>query len=400
MTLLPCQSLRTVSRQWHRAPRRWGHRLHSLCSYMAMFPPAMPHVFVRWLTRAGDVVYDPFSGRGTTVLEACLAGRVGLGSDANPLAWILTAAKADPPTAASVARRLSELAASRQRRHRSTEVPPEIRMLFTRRVLEQLTWLQNDLSWSKKVDRYLVATLVGMLHGNANRDGRPRGLSVPMPNTFAMAPGYVRRYIQRHRLKPPEVDVLEALTRRLETFPPPGDDFQQGHAWRQNVRKSIRWPAHTEPAKLVFTSPPYLEVMKYGKFNWIRHWFLRSNPRAVDEHLFSSGSLDRYIAFITEAIDNIRPVLRDDGYCCLVVGDVRRPDREINLASAIAERCVDHTDLRVLGTIRDSLPVQHKVSRIWGRHRGRATRTDRILVLAGPKAKRLGSLSRVEWSPI
>src|SRR5690348_16797637 len=83
---------------WRSAPRRWGHSLHSLCSYMAMFPPTLPHTFIRWLTDVGDVVYDPFSGRGTTVLEACLQQRIGLGSDANPLAWILSSAKANPPT--------------------------------------------------------------------------------------------------------------------------------------------------------------------------------------------------------------------------------------------------------------------------------------------------------------
>src|SRR5688572_13135493 len=94
---------------WQRAPRRWGHRLHAMCSYMAMFPPTLPHYFVRWLTDEGDVVYDPFSGRGTTVLEACLLGRVGLGSDASPLAWVLSSAKAQPPGPAILKRRLAEL---------------------------------------------------------------------------------------------------------------------------------------------------------------------------------------------------------------------------------------------------------------------------------------------------
>src|SRR5438128_1798152 len=96
---------------WKCAPRRWGHALHSLCSYMAMFPPSIPHVFIRWLTAPGDIVYDPFSGRGTTVLEACLQRRVGYGSDANPLAWVLSAAKADPPTRRSLTRRLRQLRA-------------------------------------------------------------------------------------------------------------------------------------------------------------------------------------------------------------------------------------------------------------------------------------------------
>src|SRR5207244_4543779 len=104
-----------LANTWHVAPRRWGHPLHSLCSYLAMFPPTIPHVFVEWLTKPGDTVYDPFSGRGTTALEACLMGRVGMGSDANPLAWLLTAAKVDPPSRTALAARLRELALSKKR---------------------------------------------------------------------------------------------------------------------------------------------------------------------------------------------------------------------------------------------------------------------------------------------
>ncbi len=357
----------------------------------------MPHVFIRWLTEPGEVVYDPFSGRGTTVLEACLAGRVGLGSDANPLAWVLTAAKCDPPRTAPLHNRLASLVLRRpQTRLGDETISPNIRMLFAPSVLDQLTWLRDELDLRRKSDRYLIAVLVGILHGNANRDGRSRGLSVPMPNTFAMAPGYVRRYIRDHNLRPPRIDVIGALAQRVATFPAPGRGFRRGIAWQQDASCEIRWPTNSEPAKLVFTSPPYLQVMKYAKFNWIRHWFLKSDPQAVDQRLFSSGSLERYTAFIARVLKNVRPVLRDDGYCCLVVGDVQTSDREINLARMIAERTLDDSDLHVLGTIRDSVPVQHKVSRIWGSRRGRATRTDRILVLGGPKAKRLPPLPRHE----
>ncbi len=77
-------SLAGPSKHWRRAPRRWVHPLHSLCTYFAMSPPQAPRVLIRWLTKPGDVVYDPFAGRGTAPLEACRMGRVGLGSYANP----------------------------------------------------------------------------------------------------------------------------------------------------------------------------------------------------------------------------------------------------------------------------------------------------------------------------
>jgi DNA methylase len=98
-----------LNKRWRRAPRRWGRPMHSLCSYFAMFPPQVPHVFIRWLTKPGDVVYDPFAGRGTAPMEACRLGRLGAGSDANPLAYILTAAKVDPPDPTDAVTRLAEL---------------------------------------------------------------------------------------------------------------------------------------------------------------------------------------------------------------------------------------------------------------------------------------------------
>ena len=77
MTRTTSPSLDGLPQRWRRDSRRSGHPLHSLCSYFAMFPPQVPHVFIHWLTEPGDVVYDPFAGRGTAPLEACRMARVG-----------------------------------------------------------------------------------------------------------------------------------------------------------------------------------------------------------------------------------------------------------------------------------------------------------------------------------
>jgi site-specific DNA-methyltransferase (adenine-specific) len=137
--------------------------------------------------------------------------------------------------------------------------------------------------------------------------------------------------------------------------------------------------------------------MLYGKLNWIRHWLIGESPKSVDNNLFSSGSLARYLAFLRLAIRNMRAGLRDDGFVCLVIGDVRNGSKEVRLAERVAQHCLGDTDLRVKGIVVDRLPVEHKVSRIWGETKGRATRTDRILVLAAPKARLPGSLPIVSW---
>lgn len=386
---------------WKSAPRRWGNPLHAMASYMAMFPPAIPHTFIRLLTEPGDVVYDPFSGRGTTPLEACLEGRIGLGSDANPLAWLLTAAKTDLPTSAGVSARLKQLRATAGSLP-ATEVPDNISMLFSQATLEALLWLREELDPSRRVDRFLMAVLLGGLHLNARVDGTPRGLTVAMPNTFAMSPNYVRRFIESRGLKAPEADPIEFLSRRAERYPIDGSRYRRGKAWMQDVRRPIRWPKGVPTAKLIFSSPPYLEVMRYGKYNWVRLWFLRRDPALVDASLVSTSSLPRYRDFMGESVANFRRVLRDDGYLCLVLGDVRRSASSESLADVVAQDVMGSTDLRLDSVIVDDLPEGHKVSRIWKGNPGRATKTDRIVVLAAPGARRfrLSQLARLslDWS--
>ena len=390
-------SLKHLPERWHRAPRRWGHQLHSLCSYMAMYPPTIPHVFIRWLTDPGDVVYDPFSGRGTTGLEACLLGRAGYGSDANPLAWILTAAKVDPPTRNSLNRRLNELETSIEP-HSIRAEPEQIQMLFHRRTLGELLWLKRHLNLERRVDRFLMATLLGVLHGKSTKDGSPTGLTVSMPNTFSMAPGYVARYISEHSLKAPKLKVVPFLRQRIESLPLPNAGFRRGAAWLQDARRTPHSRLKRDPAKLILTSPPYLRVVKYGQYNWIRLWLLGHEAKHLDAGLFTTQSIDRYLRFITLVVRRVRTALRDDGYLCLVIGDVRRDDTEVNLAAAVAEAAASNTDFQDLGLITDRLPVQHKVSRIWGPTKGEATRRDRILILGGPDALPPGPLERIQWA--
>src|SRR6266487_5806711 len=98
-----------IAPEWKDQQRLWGHAFHPMCSYLASFPAALAHAFIGRYSRRGDVVLDPFSGRGTTALQACAEGRIGVGNDLNPLAHLLTAAKVQPATPAEAATRLAAL---------------------------------------------------------------------------------------------------------------------------------------------------------------------------------------------------------------------------------------------------------------------------------------------------
>src|SRR5436190_3221134 len=88
------------------ARQRAAHSLHEI-SYRACFKPQLPRFFIERLTTVGNVVYDPFMGRGTTLLEAALLGRVPVGCDVNPLSTVLLRPRLRPPFAEEIAKRLN-----------------------------------------------------------------------------------------------------------------------------------------------------------------------------------------------------------------------------------------------------------------------------------------------------
>lgn len=380
----PGSELDELTLEWRGAPRRWGHPLHSLCSYFAMFPPHVPRVFIEWLTKPGDVVYDPFSGRGTAPLEACRLGREGIGSDANPLAYVLTGAKVDPPTLEAVKARLAHLR-KHQPKSRFDEPPPDdVAMLYTLKVLRQLCWLRGELDVADRTDRFIMATILGLMHANFKPGSPARGLSISMPNTFSMSAGYVKRYIAEHGLKAPDVDVFEMVATKASRMGVPGPVASRGRAWLGDARTP---KALATPARLVFTSPPYLGVIKYGKYNWIRLWMLGHEPKAVDDGLVATASLAKYVQFMAEVLDGAKKAVAHDGYLCLMIGDVtdKSDKTTLNLAETVWENAAKKAGWRRLGVVNDHLPEQHKVSRIWGKgKRGNATKVDRILILAPP----------------
>jgi len=310
-------------------------------------------------------------------------GRIGLGSDANPLAYLLTAAKVNTPSPEEAHSRLAKLRASCMPLD-SSSTPDNIRMLYSNGVLSQLTWLREKLELNRRDDRFIMALLLGVMHANYKLGHPARGLSISMPNTFSMSPGYVRRYIDENGLIPPEIDVFDLLETKLDHMQLPEASAMRGVAWLQDAREPISSLMADRPAKLVFTSPPYLSVIKYGKYNWIRLWMLKQDPKTVDQALVATGSLSKYLEFMKLVISELAPAVREDGYLCLMIGDVRElgTGRITNLAESVWEEAARALGWKLEGIVADRWPIQHKVSRIWKNGRGQATKTDRILILS------------------
>lgn len=386
-----------VPQLWRQPPRMWGHPVHRLCSYFAMFPPQLARVLVEWLSEPEDIVYDPFSGRGTVALESVLAGRVAWAGDANPLAVALSKAKVGLPSARQIEARLAELQSDYSAwrgQVDDTNPPSEIRMLYSPTTLRQLCFLRAKLG-SSQTDEFITAMTLGMLHANHSRSGATRGFSISMPNTFAMSPNYVKSYIKEHKLVPPAVDVFQLLTEKLNRLALPSRSLKRGEAWHCDASNP---PRRKHKAKLLLSSPPYLQVITYAKYNWVRLWYLGHEWRDVDSKLMATGSMERYCSFLESTLDASTRLLSPDAVVALVIGDVRRGDTQLNLASAVVNQVAEPNGWRHLGTVTDEFPVERKVSRIWKSNSGRATKVDRIVLLTRHPSVRLKPLPSINWA--
>lgn len=364
---------------------------HSLCSYLGAFPPALASYFIKYFTDEGDLVFDPFAGRGTTLLEARILNRQAVSSDLNPIALALNRAKAHTLNLEQINERIDYLEQSYDYALFLPEAEgesDEIHLIYHPRTLAQLCFLRSVLLASTQpVDQYLIGAILGIMHGSERKNGSSGYLSISMPNTFSMAPEYVRRFVQTNQLNREYRDVFQLLREKSErTFKNHAGtpvDAEVFECDAKIVSSKPEMAKYLNKVDLVLTSPPYLGIVNYAKQNWIRSWFLKSNPDDVSERLDDDLNIFEWIKFTRESLIEIKKFLQPNGVAILVIGDVARSkDSVIPLAREFA-RMVKETNL--FGNIwvfSDYILNDDKTTRIWGETKGKATGIDRIVILS------------------
>jgi len=253
--------------------------------------------------------------------------------------------------------------------------------VFHPHTLQQLNYFKRNLLDSDE-DVFIRAAILGILHGKyrvSNQDSIY--LSIAMPNTFSMSPAYIRRYVKEKGLEYLPLDVFRNTRRRLHRLYRQGAPQTRGEAYQTDVRR-LHSVIPGESIQLVVSSPPYLKVVKYGLYNWIRLWFLDVAVKDMDGQLDDGHRLPAYLAFMTETIQQLEWLLAPGGVCVLVIGDVAQNGQPpLNLARAVWDHVTSRTSLRLIDILADPIADSAKVTKIWNRTRGRATAIDRLLVL-------------------
>ena len=252
------------------AKQRAANRLHEI-SYRACFKPQLPRFFIERLTLPGGVVYDPFMGRGTTLLEAALLGRVPYGSDANPLCQRLLRPRLSPPTLEKIAERLAQIDLDSL-----VLLPDELDVFYHPKTLQEICALREYLNTRESagendlLDHWIQMVALNRLTGHSA--GFFSVYTLPPNQAVSIAS---QRRINERRKQAPTYRSVRALilkkTRKLLGDISAGERATLASAADRSkvvVAHSANVPLiPSESVNLVVTSPPFLDVVDYETDN-------------------------------------------------------------------------------------------------------------------------------------
>src|SRR5690348_4025537 len=200
----------TYVNEFWTAKQRQAHSLHEI-SYRACFKPQLPRFFIERLTQAGEIVYDPFMGRGTTPIEAALLGRVPAGNDVNPLSIVMTRPRLNPPRLGEIEARLKEIDFND-----STDMPQDLLVFYHPETLQTISSLKKYLAKRRQtygldaVDEWIELIALNRLTGHSNGF-----FSVyTMPPNQAISVKSQRKINEKRKQTPPKRDVAKIILRK------------------------------------------------------------------------------------------------------------------------------------------------------------------------------------------
>ncbi|WP_257305179.1 DNA methyltransferase [Geothrix campi] len=368
-----------LSAEFWTSRQRQAANLHEI-SYRACYKPQLPRHFIERLTLPGERVYDPFSGRGTTALEAALMGRRVAANDLNPLSRMLAEPRLTPPDPAAVAERLAEIP-------RTGEADGvDLAMFFHPATEAEIRGLRSwclDRSASGRLDA--LDAWIRMVATNRLTGHSPGFFSVyTLPPNQAVSAGKQRLINEKRNQVPPYRDthalILKKTRQLLAGLEPIAlrnlTEAAQDACFLTGDARAT--PALEDGSvALTVTSPPFLDVVDYVGDNWLRCWFNGLDAEAIGRGLSTHRTVEAWSQAMGEVFAELHRVTQPGGFVAFEVGEVRGGKLkldEIALPLGLA------AGFRAHGVLVNRQTFT-KTAHIWGvDNNGKGTNSNRIVL--------------------
>jgi DNA modification methylase len=307
--------------------QRQNNPLHEI-SYRACFKAELPRFFINLLTKERDTVYDPFAGRGTTIIEAALLNRNIISNDINPLSKILSEPRLEIPTFNQIAERLEKINFQNKQR-----ADIDLSMFYHPETESEIVSLRNyliDKNESGKedsIDRWIRMVATNKLTGHS-----VNFFSVyTLPPNQATSPERQLKINKQRNQKPDYKNVKKIILKKTdditkglskELIERLGIAGQNSNFLTEDARKTKKIKSNS--VDLTVTSPPFLDIVNYKDDNWLRCWFNNINIEKVAKNISITKKLPEWESVMGEVFNELFRITVKKGWVAFEVGEVRK----------------------------------------------------------------------------
>ncbi len=307
--------------------QRQNNSLHEI-SYRACFKAELPRFFISLLTKEKDVVYDPFAGRGTTIIEAALLNRNVIANDINPLSTILSKPRLSIPTFVEVENRLRKIKFSNR-----LKANIDLSMFYHADTESEIVSLRNYLIRKKKIgDEDFIDEWIRMVSTNRLTGHSKNFFSVyTLPPNQAVTQERQKRINKQRQQKPEYKDVKFIILKKTRDLTSGMNEELIDQLKRigskaifMNEDARSTSGIRSNSIKLTVTSPPFLDIVNYAEDNWLRCWFNNIDTLKVAQNITTTKKLEDWEKIMLNVFKELFRITKRGGHVAFEVGEVRR----------------------------------------------------------------------------
>lgn len=320
---------------------------HNFHPFPAKFIPQIPRKLIQKYCRPRGIIFDPFCGSGTTLVEAKLLGHTSVGVDINPLFILLSKVKTTP-----IQTKLLD-----QLNNLKKNIITDINLLYGQKHLSD-----KNIETSIKIPNFYnrdhwfpkhVQKELALIRKNIDRikDVSLKNFCFICLSSIIVRVSYQdsdTRYARKERnIKPRQacqifLEKLSDMENRIIEFGKIASNY--------SVKLYCHDSRHLEFLKndsfdIVITSPPYLNAYDYHKYHRQRLNWLGIDPTPIrkaeigghDRYSRKGAEPSPYFENMSMCINEMHRLLKPNSYCFIVIGDAIVNKKPVSTHSKLTE---------------------------------------------------------------
>lgn len=292
--------------------------INAIAPYIGKMRIELAKYLINEYAPKGEVIYDPFAGSGTVLLEGWILGHEVVGSDLNYYAYVLSMGKLNPyktlSEAQTVLLKYKKLAEKRSLTQNIDDVPSWVKSFYDETTLKEIcSWvyyLKKNKEW------FILSCLMGILHHQ-----RPGFLSYPASHgaPYLRSNKYPKEsYPEMYQYKNVYEKLCKKIVRSYKHMP----QFDYTISRKMLHKDATKVNFKNEHFSTIITSPPYMKSLTYARDNRLRLWFLGENDwNLLDKRI--SPEKNTFIDIMKKCFKKWSNIQKTGDKCIIVIGDIK-----------------------------------------------------------------------------